>query len=451
MLRPKPGKEAIDSNASTSEELEQHPTVVIEPNAMDRLTELERALEAAKEEQEAMREELEKIRLHSQVYRDTIEDYRRQLSSAYPHNMPTPHLQTPPNTHTTEDLPRRLSHGSQSESLIDQNQKLRTRIYDLQEQIAERDDALQSVQPSQARSRSSIEWDSITVRLHNTEKESQERLQQLLDLKHSISSLTRMDNQITDSDLAERADQLYHRVREWVISNFRRTKLDFSNVPVDTLRALRAIHPYYAAIDSTDRLAFYQALLSNGIMPIFQEQLCVGLPDSGSLSSIRQLGPYIEGAGSDYREWRRTTIRALERSEAKQILEREREKLVHRIAGDIQHQFFSITSVNLPSQAQTSLISILNVAIDLQQMLLMQKAQYHIEFFRNQEAKEIVSFDDERMEPVNDIDGDGDVLVERRFFSFCVFPCLEKFGDEFGEKTDVRNILLKARVCCETR
>jgi hypothetical protein len=48
---------------------------------------------------------------------------------------------------------------------------------------------------------------------------------------------------------------------------------------------------------------------------------------------------------------------------------------------------------------------------------------------------------------VDDMDDDGDTRIER-IFSFCVFPCLEKFGDEFGEKVDVRNVLLKAKVCC---
>jgi hypothetical protein len=56
------------------------------------------------------------------------------------------------------------------------------------------------------------------------------------------------------------------------------------------------------------------------------------------------------------------------------------------------------------------------------------------------------------MESVNDLDNmvddDGDVDPSDRQFLFCVFPCLEKFGDEWGENSQVSNVLLKARVCC---
>lgn len=458
MLRPKSGKDAGGGSNATVEEQEQPPPVHPDPVDLDRLTELERALERSRKEQDAMREELEKLRNHGQVYRDTIDDYRRQLSITYTQSngSGSPHLQPTPinysTKHTSPRLSQRLSQDNLSESLADQNQTLRAKIHELQEQLAEQDDALLGSHPILTRPRDSTEWDAITNRLHRTEKESQERLQQLLDLKHSISALTRMDSQVTDSDLAERADQLYHRIREWVISNYRRTKLDFNNATANAAKAFTTIHPQYSTIPVVDRLPFYQAVLSNALMQIFREQLCIGLPDSGPLAPIRHLASnFLQDASVDFREWRRTTIRVLESSNARQNLLQERERLVHQISNDIQHQLFSITSVNLTPQAQASLVSILNTAMDLQQKLLLQKARYQLTFFSIQDPQQVMYFDDATMEPINDldgVDGDGDVIFQRRF-KFCVFPCLEKFGDEFGDKTEVKNILLKAKVCCE--
>jgi hypothetical protein len=89
------------------------------------------------------------------------------------------------------------------------------------------------------------------------------------------------------------------------------------------------------------------------------------------------------------------------------------------------------------------------MAADLHRVLSLQKAQYEIEFFRTQTDTEAY-FDESTMEPVNDFDAmeeDGDALISRKV-RFCVYPCLVKYGDEYGERMEMKNILLKARVCC---
>lgn len=432
--------------------------------AADRIAELERALSVAKEEQTALREELAKVREHSVVYQETIEDYRRQLARTYPqtqgppgafhtNSRPTSPRSNPISAEYEQELnPRRPSLNYQREELLDQNYELRSKLAQLQDRLISQESAYQS-RLEQTRSHSEAEWNDLASKLHAAEKESQERMQQLLSLKSSISSLTRMDSQVTDSELAEAFSQLSNRVREWVISNFRRTKLELNNIPPETARALEAVSPHYKNIDSSDRLALYQAVISSTMMHIFREPIVIGLPQTGPLATIRQLAAYIHDAGADYREWRRVTIRSLEKSEAKHALQQEREKLVHRLSGEIGHHLFTLTSINLTPNAQAALIGILDAVADLQHTLQLQKAQYRVHLFRNHEGHQIC-FDDSRMESINDIDSsmdeDGDIDVERRF-AFCVFPCLEKFGDEYGENADVRNVLLRATVCCGAR
>lgn len=461
MLRQRSGKNASSSSLSTPEEHEveqesqqQHQRndsissikSIHDAKVADRIAELERELVVAKEEQNAMKEELDKVKQHGEVYKGTIEDYRRQLSSTYTRS-PRSTSPVQGSIHMDYDQDTPAQQSNKQHDLMEQNYKLRQRVAELQDQIVEQDSVYQ-VKLDQAASHRDAEWNELAGRLHNSEKESQERLQQLLDLKHSISAFTRMENQVTDSELAERIDQLYHRIREWVISNFRRTKLDFRNVSSDIAEALRIIYPKYETITSSDRLAFYQSIIANTLMQIFREPTCVGLPQVGPLATIRQLATYIHDAGSEYREWRRTTIRALEKSEARHELQQEREKQLHRTADYIRDQLFSVTSASLAPSAQVSLLSILHAAADLQHTLLLQKAQYKILFFCRNEVSEII-FDEERMESVNDIDSmdEDDDTSSQQGFAFCVFPCLEKFGDEFGEKTEVRNVLLKARVC----
>jgi hypothetical protein len=96
-------------------------------------------------------------------------------------------------------------------------------------------------------------------------------------------------------------------------------------------------------------------------------------------------------------------------------------------------------------------MGVLRTAADLQRMLALQKARYQVRFFRDADTGGRLNFDERRMESVNDLDNmvdDGEVGSLNRRFIFCVFPCLEKFGDERGENTQVSNVLLKARVCC---
>ncbi|KAF2105332.1 hypothetical protein BDV96DRAFT_376991 [Lophiotrema nucula] len=423
---------------------------ITESRVADHVAELERALAVARAEQDALREELDKVRQHGVVYRETIEDYRRQLNDAYHHNHSHGSRSESPIIEYEEEVEPHRRRSRQREELIEQNYELRSKLADLQEQYVAQDAAYRHRLDQQMSTRDS-EWSELTVRLHHSEKESQERLQQLLDLKHSISALTRMESQVTDSELAERIDQLYHRVREWVISNFRRTKLDFVNVSKDTLKALGSITSEPASIDSTDRLAFYQSIVSSYIMQLFREPICIGLPETGPLAPIRQLAAYIHDAGSDYREWRRSTIRALEKSIAKQQLQAEKERVLHNLVGEIRDLLFDLTSVNLSQPAQASLFGILLTAADLQQALLLQKAQYKVEFFRNFRNEEgeghRTAFDPAQMENIN-AEMDEDDVFKEKTLSFCVFPCLEKFGDEVGENSQVRNVLLKARVCC---
>ena len=234
MILPKSSKETSSSSPETPDENEQDHTGgssfeirrdAQDTKSADRIAELERALIQVKEEQNALREELDKVRHNGVTYQETVEGYRRQLSEGYGHisREGSPH-RSPNRMDYEPDASPRRSFNRQREDLTEQHYELRGKIMELQEQMMEQD-ALYRARYDQELSRSEADWNDLTGRLHQSEKEAQERLQQLLDLKHSISALTRMESQVTDSELAERMDSLYHRIREWTVSNFRRTKL----------------------------------------------------------------------------------------------------------------------------------------------------------------------------------------------------------------------------------
>ncbi|KAF2017105.1 hypothetical protein BU24DRAFT_388069 [Aaosphaeria arxii CBS 175.79] len=412
-ISPHPAADEQDRDETTAEHTTPESIASSQDTrAIDRIAELEKALAFAKEEQDRLREQLEKARHHDETYRETIEEHPNSLQPTDRRSLEQISIGRRSiedhRDHLNKSSPHRSTSSYRDHDLLDETHTFQGQVAGLQ---YPQHDARRSAD-FQTPSRTSIEWQELTSRLHNTEKESQQRLQQLLDLKHSISAMTRVDNQVTDSDFTERVDQLYHRIREFVVSN-------------------------------------YRPLVSNAIMPIFREAIYVGLPETGPLSAARQLASCICSNTAEYHEWRRATVRALEKSTGEPTLRQERQNIVHRIANNIQHQLFTLTSMNLTPQAETTLHSIILAAADLQHLLLMQKAQYAVLFFRSQDGK-AQPFDGQRMEDVNNFDAldeDGDVFLDRRF-AFCVFPCLEKFGDEFGDRPDISNVLLPARVCC---
>jgi hypothetical protein len=412
----------------------------VDANMDERVAELEKALSIAREEQIVMKEEIHRARLHRDVHRDTVGNVPQEIENTEAQNHLDAH-------ETSKDD---LSSNQSIEDVLQQNQDLRYKVDQLQEQLVSQDVVYCSKLERALSHGGDAELNELRIRLHATEKESQERLKQLLSLKSSISSLTRPDSQVADSSLTDSFTQLFNRIREWVISNFRRTKTDATQLPPATVKALRSLTPAYESIEKSDRLSLYQALVANALMQVLEERIIVGLPHTGPLAAIRSFAQSIQDTGPEYCEWRRATVRLVEKSKFASLLEQGKTDLLHKIAAEIAHLLFTLTSINLTSHSQSALMSILSAAASLQRTMVLQKARYQVEFFHTRDNDESCSFDHQRMEAINDLDDsiDESDMVTDHHFLFCVFPCIEKFGDEWGGNLHMSNILLKAGVCC---
>ena len=106
-----------------------------------------------------------------------------------------------------------------------------------------------------------------------------------------------------------------------------------------------------------------------------------------------------------------------------------------------------VSGVNLTETSQGSIIGILQTAVELQKIFLTQKAEYVITLVMEPSSQNGATFDGSRMEFVNQEEEEDTTQSKIAFF---VFPVLEKYGDESGENLSVRNVLLKARVFCQT-
>ncbi|EAT85319.2 hypothetical protein SNOG_07853 [Parastagonospora nodorum SN15] len=399
-------KSSVGQDAESKSAVQPSGQTAVDESMVDRVAELERSLASATEERKALQRELLKAR-------------RISYEDQHMHDKPRQHKPDSPEAVANErgnaaNIGENLSGANgdmeplrQSPSPHDDIPRIydsRYRLAQPQLQVASRDASHHDILGHPV-SAGSDELNELRIRLHETERESQERLQQLLSLKSSVASLTRVESQVTDSDMTDALKQMFNRIREW-------------------------------------------ALVVDAMMPVLEEPLMVGLGRVGPLSAIRAFAEGIRNDSAEYCEWRRATIRVIEKSEMTISLEQGKSEALHKIAGEIAHVLFTLTSVSLAPAAQSGLRSILHTAAELQRTMALQKARYQVLFFRNQEGRQPCAFDDRRMEPLNDLDkmigDDGDAVNEARFL-FCVFPCLEKFGDEVGDHMDVSNVLLKGQ------
>lgn len=395
----------------------------------DRLAVLEQSLAAAREESAALRHELDRVKQDAQAFAE-VSRYQAE------HHAPLEdaEMQTEPGNEALHDEHERYH------DLLVQNNDLHHRLAGVEEQLLSQAAHLQP-------KHSDSDWENLTLRLHEAEKESQARLEQLLSLKSSISSLTRSEPQISDAELAERFSQLANRVREWVVSNYRRSKLNFDGLPEASLRVLRSIKSDFGNVDAADKLAFYQAVVSRTLMRMFDDPWFFGMPDRGPYGGLQDFAAMLEMRGVDSREWRRVTLRLVERVTLSDVMSGwEREQLAS-LASELEGLMLSMSSTEITSSARYALIGILKAAADLQRTLCLQKAAYKVIVFVfpwDDFLDHDHQFDDRTMEPINELEEPMDEQTGpqiHRKFKFCVFPCLQKIDD------GVEHIIFRARVC----
>ncbi|KAJ8117773.1 hypothetical protein OPT61_g1101 [Boeremia exigua] len=400
------------------------------PNSeSDRLAEAKVELALAKDEIATLRQELERVKQEAQA---SVDISKYQAAEAHQKT-----IAEDPSGSRPHDYPN--SNDDANDALVNQNYELRCRLTELEDQLL----AQSTPQPSE-NLHNDEDWDALTLRLHEAEKESHSRLQQLLSLKSSISSLTRADSQASDSELADSFSQLANRVREWVVSNYRRTKMNFNDLPSTAVQMLQSIKGDYQDIDGADKLALYQAIVSRMLMHIFEEPLVVGMPDQDIFVGLRAFFNGTQHADAESLEWRRATLRVIERSVHAATVRDWRQRRLEILAFELEAIMRSISSTELSSSARSVLIGIMTSAAELQQTLCLQKAEYGVVFFGTPHDQHH-HFDDHTMEPVNDLEytmEEGGGPNRQREFVFCVFPCLEKYDN------GIENIILRARVCC---
>ncbi|KAF2762168.1 hypothetical protein EJ05DRAFT_497035 [Pseudovirgaria hyperparasitica] len=322
-------------------------------------------------------------------------------------------------------------------NLEDQVLELQSRVHSLQSDIADRDNYWKAQWERESRERI-YERNALAEDLHTAQKDALDKRKQLLDLKQSISSLTHIENQVTDGEVAERMDGLYHRVRNWVVSNYRRSQPDLACLSNVHLQRLSNCVPRYQDLDlRTWKISVYQAMVMRELIYIFQDEHCYGLPHDGILGQVRTLAQELRSTGLEYRKWHSGTVELLLRTSPDSLVQNTK-NLALKMADDLLDILHAISSVEATDSAHIALHNIIMEAIGISRLLRVQIPLYSVFLPREEQ------FDAANMQLTDEQDEED----EQKLIALAVTPCVQKISEETNDGSLTKRTIHKAKVVC---
>ncbi|KAF5875157.1 uncharacterized protein Bfra_003610 [Botrytis fragariae] len=270
---------------------------------------------------------------------------------------------------------------------------------------------------------------------------------QVRGLKEWVSSSGRGGvggEQVTDEVVAEKMQWIGNALQNWVISNFRRGRIDLGKASDEVRQQLEQWVPMYQHLATSSKINFIQSLVSSLLVFDIFRAYFVGLPEQQAMEIARTeitLGSY--GPEDAMNQWRSTTLGILLK-EAPEKLKSETTAVANTVVAQLNNLLDPIFDVQSTEARDQSLKTIINAAIDLSRLLRVQKAVFSIMMPIIEEHQQTM-FDEERME---DIGGEDEDTLNEREISCVTFPGIMKAGDENGERSHLVNIVAKMKVLC---
>ncbi|KAI9665851.1 MAG: hypothetical protein M1821_003785 [Bathelium mastoideum] len=402
------------------------------------LAEVERALETSREEQQKMLKELQKLK----VERDGHKQERRQLQEDMA-RLRLDHEQDLHSQQTKLDEKAKLA-----EYWSEKHQAALTDLDSLKERWLERDEMWKHEWERKA-AEVLEERDELREKLHTMQKvaqvrgeEGEEARRQLLDLKQSISTSTRVQNQVTDHEFGDIMSGLNNEIQNWIVHSFRKSKNNLSNLSSVLRDSIKQVLPLYERVMSSSRLVFYQAFMVDRLMEIFNAPF-FGLPEHGPLNHADALIDYLEDPSSEYTQWRSLTLSIIDQ-DRRGDLAAHTEKSLRSIQMDIISTLNELTGTEMTTSQEMALEAITENVVKAARLVHRQRARFVFELPKVSVEKE-ARFDGKVMEDVN---GEDEEDLRGRKIQCATFPAVYKMGDERGENMHLRNVIFKARVLC---
>lgn len=294
--------------------------------------------------------------------------------------------------------------------------------------------------------------DALRAELAGRDGEIRELRAQVRGLKEWVSTSTRTDGTANTSDevFGEGMARLGNGLQNWVITNFRRARIDLSKADHGTLRDLGELVPLYEGLAQSSKVYLLQSIVSRILVERIFSAYFVGLSTEQE-EQLRRTEEIMASFGSigSVNVWRSLTLSILKK-EATSSLEEQTASVVDNVANAITSILGSITTDTIASTTpslearEQVLRQLINSAINLSRLLVVQKAVFEV-WMPGIVPHQHITFDHSTME---DIGGEDEESLFQRDICCVTFPGIIKRGDEIGAQLQFRNVIAKAKVLC---
>ncbi|KAL2071403.1 hypothetical protein VTL71DRAFT_12638 [Oculimacula yallundae] len=273
---------------------------------------------------------------------------------------------------------------------------------------------------------------------------------QVRGLKSWVSTSSKSGEQTSDEVFGEEMRRLGNGLQNWVITHFRRVKIDPSLASESTLALLENLVPTYDSLASTSKIHLIQSLVSRLLVTHVFSAYFVGL-DEDQAKELENVEKNLSAFGSpeSLNQWRSTTLSILYKSPSAlqsqtTHLSTTLLKLTNTLLSSISEPSTTNTTSTVSETRDASLLTLITSAISLSRQLRIQKAVFSIVMPSIVDYQKTM-FDGDSME---DIGGEDEDTLSEREIRCVTFPGIVKAGDENGERSHLRNMVAKIRVLC---
>ncbi|KUI74043.1 hypothetical protein VM1G_09352 [Cytospora mali] len=297
----------------------------------------------------------------------------------------------------------------------------------------------------------------LEAELRERNEEIRDLRAQVRGLKEWVSASTRADGTTSDEVFGAGMANLGNGLQNWVITNFRKSKVDLSRAGETSLQELAELVPMYEELAQTAKVHLLQSVVSKILVQRIFRSYFVGLTPEQEMQ-LRQTERLLESFGSveSVNQWRSVTL-AMLKKDAAHNMQVQTTQTAEDVVTRIERTLDSITTdtsgraggSNTAAATSTdarnqALRQLVNSAIELSRLLVMQKAVFEV-WMPNIVPHQQIMFDHDTME---DIGGEDEENLVQREICCVTFPGIIKRGDENGGQLQFRNVISKARVLC---
>ncbi|KUI57698.1 hypothetical protein VP1G_05027 [Cytospora mali] len=302
------------------------------------------------------------------------------------------------------------------------------------------------------------DWrDGLEVELRERNEEIRDLKAQVRGLKEWVSASTRADGTTSDEVFGAGMANLGNGLQNWVITNYRKSKVDLSRASEASLQELAELVPMYEELAQAAKVHLLQSIVSKILVQRIFRSYFVGLTPEQEMQ-LRQTERLLESFGSvvSVNQWRSVTL-AMLKKDAAHNMQVQTTQTAEDVVTRIEKTLDSITTdtsgsasgsnttaANSTDARNQALRQLVNSAIELSRLLVMQKAVFEV-WMPNIVPHQQIMFDHNTME---DIGGEDEENLVQREICCVTFPGIIKRGDENGGQLQFRNVISKARVLC---